>query len=173
MNALHHAMCAGNLKVPISFNGITSNICTHPFPTSDDFPNHVTRLESKDFALPFRAAPWKSPSVNITKLAALSAFGCDKQGDNMLPLDLLWCRWPYGYCIEPMTLGNTALFPIPFGVPMHSSRRATRYLHLGTAQHRGLPEQAPTHSGVGLLTSPIFEALPDDMPEFFSADCSR
>ena len=35
---------------------------------------------------------------------------------------------------------------------MHSSRRATRYLHLGTAQHRGLPEQAPTHSGVESLT---------------------
>src|SRR5438132_6894733 len=114
MNALHHAMCAGNLKVPISFNGNASNICTHPFPSGDDCLNHIPRLESKDFAWPFRAAPWKSPSVNITKLAALSASGCDKQGDNMLPLDPLWCRWPHAYSVEPMTLGNAALFPIPF-----------------------------------------------------------
>src|SRR6266700_3611469 len=53
MNALHYAMCAGNLKVPISFNGNASNICTHPFPSGDDCPNHVPVWNPKTLLGPF------------------------------------------------------------------------------------------------------------------------
>ena len=115
MNALNHAMPAGNLEIPIGFDSDPPNIATTLFPFGDPCTKHIPRLKAVDLARPFGTAPWEPQLVNITHTPTLSPFGSDEQRDHLLPVYLLRRRWTHTHRIQPMGLGNAALLSIPFG----------------------------------------------------------
>src|SRR5260221_7537571 len=115
MNALDHAMPAGNLEIPICFDGDSPNIGPHLFPFGDPCTNHIPRLKAVDLARPSGTAPWEPQLVNITHAPALSPPGSDEQRGHLLPVHSFRSRWTIAHSIQPMAFRNAALLSIPFG----------------------------------------------------------
>lgn len=137
VNALDHAMPAGNLEIPISFDSDSPNIDPHLFPCGDLRTNHIPRLKAEDLAWPSGTAAWKPQLVDITHASALSPLGSDAQRDHLLPMELFWRRCSYARRIQPMGFRYATLLSIPFG----STSRAG--LNRQTSCCEALIEQPP------------------------------